>query len=117
MIKKIQIVIIAFISLSSLVVLAQSSDSFPKGRVAAEFSGEGNDPNGDGAAKNPEENESGVLFEGGAAPGTQVSVCKNCQKTRPEVNLGNSKDNAANQRDEVLTPSTQTPTGSGKTEN
>lgn len=68
--------------LISLLVLAVSNmayaeDAFPKGRTAAIHTGEGNDPNGDGAV--PTANNQSGYTKAGKNPSEQVQICEHCQ--------------------------------------
>ena len=68
--------------LISLLVLTASTityaeDAFPKGRTSAVHSGEGNDPNGDGAV--PTANNQSGYTKSGKNPSEQVPICEHCQ--------------------------------------
>ncbi len=69
--------------LISLLVLTTSTityaeEAFPKGRTSAVYTGEGNDPNGDGSVP-PANNQSGHT-KAGKNPSEQVSICEHCQE-------------------------------------
>ncbi len=68
--------------LISLLVLSVSTityaeDAFPKGRTSAVHTGEGNDPNGDGAI--PAANNQAGYTKPGKNPSEQVPICEHCQ--------------------------------------
>ena len=54
-----------------------AEDAFPKGRTSAVHSGEGNDPNGDGAV--PTVNNQSGYTKTGKNPSEQVPICESCQ--------------------------------------
>ena len=69
--------------LVSLFVLTASTityaeDAFPKGRTSAVYTGEGNDPNGDGSV--PTANNQSGHTKSGKDPSEQVSICEHCQE-------------------------------------
>ena len=69
--------------LISLLILTVSNmsyaeDAFTKGRTSAVHTGDGNDPNGDGAV--PESASQAGHTKSGKNPSEQVSICEHCQE-------------------------------------